>query len=200
MKTLAVWLSCAAALVACASPSPPESGRNAHDASGASRASGEADASQAGLEAAWTDAFETASVLLAREVSIEGPPGLVAHFALQQNPRDFDFHAEGTARGFLQESSVKQDLAASAAVSWPPLRAQLDNLMIAASHRIRVLERPELCDVVVAARGEVMWKCLAPEQERRGETLRLVGAVGSNAIQAEGCEPSPATSRAAGPR
>ena len=126
----------------------------------------------------WTSEFENEAVLIASEVSIEGPPGLLKHFAMQQNDRDFEQRTRASAQGLTQEARVKPDLVQSATRgAWPPLRAQLDNLTIAVSHRLRVLERPENCDVVVEARGEVVWKCIPLEEEKRGETLRLVGEI-----------------------
>ena len=156
-----------AALAACASPSPSPSESE----------SAAAQQQALAISAAWTDAFEAEAVLVARQVSIEGPPGLLLHLALEQNPEDYDFKAEATEEGFLQQARVKRELGDSATGTWPPLRVQLDNLTIAVSHSVRVLERPDVCDVIVAARGEVMWKCLSPVQEKRGGSLRLVGPV-----------------------
>ena len=123
----------------------------------------------------WTDAFEPEAVLVAEDVWIEGPPGLLQHVVVAQNARDFDQVVRMTPEGFFQQSQVKPELAGGAATAWSPLRAQLDNLIIAPSHRIRVLERFEPTDVIVRARGRVVWKRTDGSGEQRGDRVELVG-------------------------
>ena len=123
----------------------------------------------------WTDAFQPEAVLVAEDVWIEGPPGLLQHVVVAQNARDYDHFVRTTADGFLQQSQVKPELAGGAATAWSPLRAQLDNLIIAPSHRIRVLERFGPADVIVRARGRVVWKRTDGTDEQRGDRVELVG-------------------------
>jgi len=123
----------------------------------------------------WTDAFEPEAVLLAEDVWIEGPPGLLHHVVIGQNPEDYDHSVSTTSEGLLQEARIKPALAGMAATTWTPLRAQLDNLIIASSHRLRVLERFEPADVIVRARGRVVWKRVDGTDEKRGDRLELVG-------------------------
>ena len=170
MKKLPYLAVCALALGACRSATPisaDPAGAEPETAAGAAR---QVDYGP------WTEAFLGEAVLLAREVSIEGPPGLLEHFAIGQNPLDFTVDVRATPAGLLQEVRVREELANLPPTAWPPLRAQLDNLMIAVTHRLRVLERPGDGDVVVSARGEVLWKSVSPPEEKRGESLRLAGS------------------------
>ena len=123
----------------------------------------------------WTEAFQPEAVLVAEDVWIEGPPGLLQHVVVAQNARDYDHFVRTTPEGFLQQSQVKPELAGGAATAWSPLRAQLDNLIIAPSHRIRVLERFGPADVIVRAQGRVVWKRTDGTDEQRGDRVELVG-------------------------
>lgn len=131
------------------------------------------------LDLPWTEAFQVEAVLVAEVVWIEGPPGLLEHVVIGQNARDFDHAVRTTAEGLVQEARVKPALAGMAATAWTPLRAQLDNLIIASSHRIHVLERFEPADVVVRAEGRVVWKRVDGSDEKRGERVELVGRPGA---------------------
>jgi hypothetical protein len=115
----------------------------------------------------WTLEFQASSTLVAREVSIEGPPGLREHVAFQQIPGQH-YTAKATNEGFLQEITVDNN-------EGELIRVQLDNLAIAAEQRIRVLERVGDGPVRVRAVGDVFWKNLATGEERRTETLELNG-------------------------
>lgn len=117
----------------------------------------------------WTESFMEPAVLVAREVSIEGPVGLLEHLALQVDPDVHEYVVKTTSAGF------KQDLAFKRPASGQVLRAQLDQLVIAAELGIHVLERPGDDPVVVTAVGNAVWTSTAGA-ERRGERLRLSGA------------------------
>ncbi len=126
-------------------------------------------ASASGAEAAaWTQAFREPAVLLAAEVEIEGPPGLIAHVAMTVDPAIHDYAVRTVPEGLLQEVSVKSP------VDGGLVRCQLDHLQIAAERRVRVLERPHTVPVTVTASGNAYWTNTAG-QERRGETLHLTG-------------------------
>ncbi|MFN0008465.1 MAG: hypothetical protein ACKVXR_11210 [Planctomycetota bacterium] len=120
----------------------------------------------------WTDAFRQPAVLIATEVRIEGPRGLLQHVATISDPSEFQRVEKTTAEGFLQEIVVKPELEEGGA----QIRAQLDQLAIVATHRLHVLERPGPVDVVVVARGDAYW-ARGQETEQRGETLRLEGKI-----------------------
>lgn len=116
----------------------------------------------------WTQEFQKSSTLVAREVLIEGPPGLIAHVAFRQLPGQ-NYVAKTTPEGFLQEVTVDND-------QGELIRIQIDNLAVAAERRIRVLERLVDGPVRVRATGDVFWKNLETGEEHRSESLDLTGA------------------------
>lgn len=116
---------------------------------------------------AWTQEFQAKSILIANEISIEGPPGLIEHLALKQLP-DQTYGAKTIAEGFLQEVSAPEGAA-------NPIWMQLDNLAIYAVRNARILERVSAGPVRIRARGEVLWKNLDSGAEKRAESLDLVG-------------------------
>ena len=118
-------------------------------------------------KALWTEEFQKKSILIAREISIEGPPGLIDHVAYKQVPEQ-RYRAQTIAEGFLQEIAVGEDKA-------NPIWIQLDNLAINAVERARVLERVTEGPVRIKARGDAYWKNLETGQEQRAETIELVG-------------------------
>ncbi len=122
----------------------------------------------AAAPAAWTPAFREPAVLLATEVEIEGPPGLIAHVALTVDPEIHEYSVRTVPEGLLQEVSLKSPAAGGL------VRCQLDHLQIAAERRVRVLERPQAVPVTVSARGNAFWTNTTG-QERRGAELRLEG-------------------------
>jgi hypothetical protein len=118
----------------------------------------------------WTDAFQKAAVLVAAEVRIEGPVGLLRHVATVSDATELQRVEKTLPEGFLQQITAKPD-----AVE-PEIRAQLDRLAIIATRRLVILERPGPVDVLVIATGEAYWAC-DQEDERRGESLRLEGKI-----------------------
>jgi hypothetical protein len=119
----------------------------------------------------WTDAFQKSAVLLANDVRIEGPQGLIAHVATVSNPELLDRVEKATPEGFLQVVRLKEG------VHGVEIKAQLDRLTIVALERLTVLEHPGATTVVVDAKGEVFWQDLDSKAEKRGEALRLEGKV-----------------------
>lgn len=127
-----------------------------------------ADASTPPAPRPWTQTFMSPAVLVAREVRIEGPLGIRDHVALTV---DSDLHEYSTTIG---PEGLMQQLSFKAGLLGGELRGQLDQLVIAAEERITVLERPGDATVLVVATGEALWQTPAG-QEKRGESLRLVG-------------------------
>lgn len=119
----------------------------------------------------WTDAFQKSAVLLANEVRVEGPQGLIAHVATVSNSELLDRVEKATPEGFLQVIRLKEG------VHGVEIKAQLDRLTIVALERLSVLEHPGAASVVVDAKGEVFWQDLETKAEKRGEALRLEGKV-----------------------
>ena len=115
----------------------------------------------------WTGEFQQKGILIADEVSIEGPQGLRDHVAIKQLPGQ-KYEVETTAEGFLQEVSVGADAA-------NPIWLQLDNLAINAVTRARVLERLDDGPVRIRARGRVTWKNLETGASTETEVFELVG-------------------------
>jgi hypothetical protein len=116
----------------------------------------------------WTRTFLEPAVLIAREVTIEGPTGLRDHVALLVDSLVHDYEVRTLPEGMLQEVTLKPGAGEEL------VRGHLDRLQIAAEVRLRVLERPGDVPVVVVATGNAVWK--TPDgKERSAETLRLVG-------------------------
>ena len=119
----------------------------------------------------WTDAFQKSAVLLANEVRVEGPQGLIAHIATVSNSEQLNRVEKATPDGFLQVIRPKEG------IHGVEIKAQLDRLTIVALERLTVLERPGAKAVIVDAKGEVFWQDLESKAEKRGEALRLEGKV-----------------------
>lgn len=120
----------------------------------------------------WTDRFLGAErVLVADEVSIEGPRGLLDHAVTGSIESSHDVEHKTLPQGY--RVTIQQRVGA------PPaeIRAQLDQLTIVATRRLVLLERPGPVDVVLTAQGDVFFKDgpLAPDV--RQPALRLEGRV-----------------------
>ena len=118
----------------------------------------------------WTKDFEVAAVLLAADVRIEGPRGLIQHVATVSDPESLARAEKTLPEGFLQETTVKPEAPGA------EIRAQLDRLSIVATHRLTILERPGPVDVVVVATGDAYWSS-GGQAEKRGDTLRFQGKI-----------------------
>lgn len=119
----------------------------------------------------WTDQFMTAAVLVARDVRIEGPDGLLEHVVARQELEIVDVVTKTTPDGLLQTITVKQ------AGTGVEIRAQLDNLAIASLHSLTILERPGPVDVLVVAEGDAFYQEKGSKTEQRAPTLRFAGKV-----------------------
>ena len=120
---------------------------------------------------AWTDQFHAPAVLIATEIRIEGPQGLLEHVSTRPDPVHHERVEKTVPQGFLQQISVLPD---SGEVE---IQGQLDRLTVVATQRLIVLERPGPHDVTVTARGDAYWKDEKSGEEKRGETLSLVGKI-----------------------
>jgi len=145
-------------LSACTSDPAPDEPRSSGPAENAARA-----------DLPWTLEFMESAVLVAGDVRIEGPPGLLDHFAQLQDPDVHTYRVRTLPEGLLQETTVEQ------LGSVFPIRCNLDNLNIVAERRLTVLERPGEVPVRVLASGDAYWKRTNSDNERRGEQLELIG-------------------------
>jgi hypothetical protein len=121
---------------------------------------------------AWTAAFEGAAVLLADEIHVEGPQGLLDHLAMRQDSHTTEYSAETTAAGFRQTMTLR------AGAEGAEIRGQLDAWQLVALQRLIVLERPDHGAVVIRARGEAFWRSAGDGRERRGPELAFRGEPG----------------------
>jgi hypothetical protein len=157
---------------ACSTPKQTQHPASAA-ASGAGPSSDPSKASNPKLEPPpWTEAFSESTALLAAEVRIEGPPGLISHVASVSDPEELSRTEKTVPEGFLQVIEVKPEARGA------KIAAQLDRLAIVALQRLIILERPGGTTVIVMAKGEVYWENPKTGEVKRGETLRLDGKVG----------------------
>jgi hypothetical protein len=119
----------------------------------------------------WTDAFVKPAVLLARDVRVEGPDGLLEHFVSRQELDIVDIQTKTTPDGLLQTITLYDG------VPNGEIRAQLDNLAITCLHRLEVLERPGDVPIVVVATGDAYYQETTSKMEKRGPSLRFEGTV-----------------------
>jgi hypothetical protein len=118
----------------------------------------------------WTPAFPRASVLIAERIEIVGPRELIDHLAITQNPASHAHAETATREGMRIEKSQLPDS------DREPINAHLDALMIAATERLVVLFSPNAKQVTIEARGDVYFREIDSGEEKRAQSLRLVGA------------------------
>ncbi len=118
--------------------------------------------------ASWTEDFRREAVLVADEIRIVGPRGLLEHVVVQQDATNHSHDVEATPEGLVLDS-----VATTNAIQ--PIRAQLDGLSLAATRGLRVLESVNAVDVVVEANGEVYYRDIEAGKESRSPRVRLVG-------------------------
>ena len=99
----------------------------------------------------WTEAFLQPAVLIADEITVEGPPGLLQHVVIRQDSEFYDFVAKTTKDGLRQEYALKSG------VQGIEIRGQIDAWVLAALRRLTVLERPGPGPVLVRATGGAAW-------------------------------------------
>jgi hypothetical protein len=123
----------------------------------------------------WPVAFTRASLLVADDVVIEGPKGLLDHVALRQDPANLDYSADTMPEGFLQVLKRKDPR------GYIEIRGGVDNWEIIALDSIHVLERPGDVEVRIVATGGVWWRNtdgrgpLSGGEELRAEKLVFRG-------------------------
>jgi hypothetical protein len=117
----------------------------------------------------WTDAFLEPAVLVADEITIEGPPGLLEHVAIRQDPELVEFVTETTTQGLRQEYELLSGVGAA------EIQGQIDAWVLAALRQLVVLERPGEAPVIVRASGNAAWIPADGSGERRGSSLVFEG-------------------------
>lgn len=120
----------------------------------------------------WTTRFMGRNVLFAEDVRVEGPKGLLDHMVTRPDTALHAVAVQTVPAGLLQSIRVKNG-------GDGEIRGQLDQLVIVATRSLSVLERPGDVPVVVAARGDVLYKDLATGQELRQATLHIEGRIGN---------------------
>jgi hypothetical protein len=125
----------------------------------------------------WPGRFERSALLVADQIAIEGPKGLLDHVALGQDDLLLDYDVETLPEGFRQLLTRKPG------VEYAEIRAGIDAWEITALDRILVIERPgEVGDrpIRVVASGAVWWRSLDQRGpldggpvERRAERLEF---------------------------
>jgi hypothetical protein len=128
----------------------------------------------------WTLKFVKSAVLVAQDVHVEGPDGLLEHFVSRQELEITDVATKTTPDGLLQTITLKSG------VTNGDIRAQLDNLAITCTHRLEVLERPGPVPIVVEAKGDVFYQETGTEVPTRGQSLRLEATVDKKADPSAG--------------
>jgi hypothetical protein len=120
----------------------------------------------------WTGRFAKESALVAMNVRIEGPRGLLEHVAIVDQPDLHERTVTTIPEGFLQTIKVRPDAPGA------EIRAHLDNLTVLALRELVVLERPGLVDVLVIANGDAFYsETNAPGSDQRGDSLRFEGKI-----------------------
>lgn len=119
----------------------------------------------------WTEKFQTPTLVIADELRIEGPDGLLDHLATRMHAEAHVKRERVTEEGFLQEFSLASGVAPL------ELRAYLDRYELVAMKRLHVLERPGPVDVVIVAHGDVFVRDAASQAVQRAPTLRIEGKI-----------------------
>lgn len=107
---------------------------------------------------AWTQTFIDKALVLADEIRIEGPVGLIDHLALRSDDSLFDRQVETTEQGL--RITVKP------LVSGELVRGQLDNWQLSAIRSIVMTEAPGAAAVTVTALGAALWQSVDGAEER----------------------------------
>lgn len=119
----------------------------------------------------WTDRFYATGALVARDVRVEGPDGLLEHIVATQDLSVMEVSTKTTPEGLLQVMTLRPDAVGE------EIRAQLDNLAIVSLHSLTILERPGPVNVIVSASGDAFLKEKGAPAETRAPTLRIEGQV-----------------------
>ncbi|MFO1011523.1 MAG: hypothetical protein U1F29_15795 [Planctomycetota bacterium] len=159
IRTVGILLVLAAAL-ACSAPRKESRGTEAPSLG-----------SKPAVVKPWTDAFQKPTLVLADEIVIEGPDGLIEHVATRADLEVQTKRERTTAQGFLTEIGLKPGVAPV------EIRAFLDRYELVAMKKLTVLERPGPVDVLLRADGDVFVRDGASGAEERPATLRIQGKI-----------------------
>lgn len=124
-----------------------------------------------GVVKPWTTDFQKATLVVADEIVIEGPDGLLDHVATRAESESHTKSERTTSQGFLQEIVQKPNVAPV------EIRGFLDHFELIAMKKLTVLERPGPVDVVLRANGDVFVREAASGAERRTSALRVEGKI-----------------------
>lgn len=119
----------------------------------------------------WTSAFQREAVLVADEIVIEGPPGLIEHVVLRADVETNVYTTKTIPQGLLQELVARPEAGVE-------VRGQIDAWSLAAFRRITVLERPGDVPVSVRASGSAYWAAGDGSGEKRDDQLSFQGVRG----------------------
>ena len=115
----------------------------------------------------WPATFGEPALLVADRIQVEGPRGLLEHFAARVEPAVHERVEKTLPAGYLQRITVRPDSAQA------EIRAWLDGLEIVALESLTALERPGEVELFVLAEGDAFWRETGSGRERRGQRLRL---------------------------
>lgn len=150
-------------LVACGSPGEPTEG-GVHPGT-----DGGTPVAEDQLDVPWTPSFTRGAVLIADEVWVEGPKGLLNHFAARVVEPHHRQSVETIPAGFQQ---IVEVVNLDAGVE---IRSILDSMQIVAVKRLTVLERPGDVRVKIRATGRVYYKRDGQDAIER-PSIELMGA------------------------
>lgn len=114
----------------------------------------------------WTGQFDGKAIVVAEEIRIEGPTGLINHLAVRSDDALFDRLVETTEEGLRMVWTPK--------VEGELIRGQLDNWSLTAFRRIVAVEQPWAEEVSVTALGDAFWQDV-DGQEQRADRLQWRG-------------------------
>ena len=117
----------------------------------------------------WTPSFTRGALLIADEIRVEGPKGLLEHIATRVVEPHHRQQVETLPEGFQQIVEVVDPN------SEVEIRSHLDSMQIVAVRRITILERPGDVRVKIRAMGRVYYKRDGQEAVER-PSLELMGA------------------------
>lgn len=151
----------ALALAACGSTAARESAQPAAQGAGAS--GGASARKPIAPPPPWPTTFRTQTLLVAQDIVVEGPPGLIDHSAGAQQPGAIEYKTETTPDGLRQTWTVIPGSQAQA-------RGQLDGFTLVALRSLVILERLG-GDLTLRAAGDVYWHEDASGKEGRGASF-----------------------------
>jgi hypothetical protein len=117
----------------------------------------------------WTPSFTRGALLIADEIRVEGPVGLLEHIATRVIEPHHRQAVETLPEGFQQLVEVVDP------ASGIEIRSHLDSMQIVAVRRITILERPGDVRVTIKAVGRVYYKADGKDAVER-PSLELLGA------------------------